>query len=263
VDDEIRSYRRAAGISVATGPLERLASAAHPRYVRRAILLLLAADIAFVLAHLGSAFFGHPIGLLNLDQELNIPTWFASAKLLAIAALLALVALMVDTRGWIALSVLLLPVAIFVFLSMDETAGIHERLGHLIDPVLTDAPARDEMAFGVTGYWMYVLGPLLAAVLVAVGIAYRRLMRPAGSIMRLAALGAAVFLFGATVVEIAINFVEHRFAITLQSAVEEGMELIGLTLILAATMHLVTQKLRTPDPALRRFEAPERPDRKR
>jgi hypothetical protein len=135
---------------------------------------------------------------------------------------------------------------------MDETASVHERLGFRIDSILTDTPERDEMVFGETGYWMFVLGPMLAAAMVAMGMAYRRLMRPAGSTMRLAALGAGVLLFGATVVEIASNFVEHPFASMFQVALEEGMELIGVTLILAAAMHLTAQKLRqsAPNPSL-------------
>jgi hypothetical protein len=35
-----------------------------------------------------------------------------------------------------------------------------------------------------------------------------------------------------------------------QVALEEGMELIGVTLILAAAMHLTAQKLRAPNPSL-------------
>ena len=78
--------------------------------------------------------------------------------------------------------------------------------------------------------------------------------------MRLAALGAGVLLFGATVVEVASNFVEHPFASMFQVALEEGMELIGATLILAAAMHLTAQKLRqsAPQPLPRQFAAPAR-----
>jgi hypothetical protein len=260
MDDETRANRCGARTAVATEPLERLVLAAHPGYVRRAINLVVAVDITLLLAYVGSTLLGYDIGLLKLDHELNIPTWYASAKLLAIAALLALVALMFGTRDRIAPIVLLMPVALFVFLSMDETASVHERLGFRIDSILTDTPERDEMVFGATGYWMFVLGPMLAAAMVAMGMAYRRLMRPAGSTMRLAALGAGVLLFGATVVEIASNFVEHPFASMFQVALEEGMELIGATLILAAAMHLTAQKLRqsAPQPLPRQFAAPAR-----
>jgi hypothetical protein len=256
--DPTGAKRCGAAVSVANDPRERLLLAAHPCHVRQAILLVLAADGALLVGHLGSTLLGYNVGLLKLNHELSIATWYASAKLLAIAALLALVALMVGAQDRIGLIVLLLPVALFVFLSIDEAASIHERLGYRIDALLTGTAERDEMLFRVTGYWMYVLGPMLAIVMVAVGVAYRRIMRPGGSIMRLAAVGAAVFLIGATVVEIASNFVERPFASTLQVTIEEGMELIGVSLILAAAMHLIAQKLRqsAPEAPRQEFGAP-------
>jgi hypothetical protein len=186
--------------------------------------------------------------MFDLDGEKNIPTWYASAKLLAVAALLALVALNADRRDRLTQLVLLMPVALFLFLSIDEVASIHEMLGGNIDSMVTDTPDRAEMVLHITGYWMFVLGPMLAAAMVAMGIAYHRLVRPAATIMRLAALGAGVFLLGATVVEIGRNFVEHPLALMLQVTLEEGMELIGVSLILAAALHLAAEKLRQSVP---------------
>jgi hypothetical protein len=216
-----------------------------PEYPRRAIYLLLAGDIALLLAFLATSILGDSVPrMFDLDSERNVPTWYASSKLLAVAALLALVALNAGRRSRLVRLVLLMPVALFVFLSIDEAASIHEMLGGSIDTMVTETPDRAEMVFHITGYWMFVLGPTLAAAMVAIGIAYHRIVRPATGIMRLAALGAGVFLSGATVVEIGRNFVEQPLARMLQVALEEGMELIGVSLILAAAIQLAASKLR-------------------
>jgi hypothetical protein len=247
--NRLGANRRGAATSVATESLERFVLATRPEYPRRAVYLALAGDIVLLLAFVGITLLGDSVPrMFDLDGEKNIPTWYASAKLLAVAALLALVALNADRRDRLTQLVLLMPVALFLFLSIDEVASIHEMLGGNIDSMVTDTPDRAEMVLHITGYWMFVLGPMLAAAMVAMGIAYHRLVRPAATIMRLAALGAGVFLLGATVVEIGRNFVEHPLALMLQVTLEEGMELIGVSLILAAALHLAAEKLRQSVP---------------
>jgi hypothetical protein len=193
--DQLGADGRGAATSVATEPPERFVLATRPECPRRAVYLALAGDIVLLLAFVGISLLGDRVPrMFDLDGEKNIPTWYASAKLLAVAALLALVALNAGRRDRLTQLVLLMPVALFVFLSIDEVASIHEMLGGNIDSMVTDTPDRAEMVFHITGYWMFVLGPMLAAAMVAMGIAYHRLVRPSAAIMRLAALGAGVFL---------------------------------------------------------------------
>ena len=61
--------------------------------------------------------------------------------------------------------------------------------------------------------------------------------------MRMAALGTGVFLSGAIVVEIGRNAVEQHMAVVLQATLEEGMELLGTTLILAAALNLAAEQI--------------------
>ena len=72
------------------------------------------------------------VAFLSLSWEANLPTWAASSLLLICAALLWAIARKAKQtedkayRHWYALS------AIFAYISLDETAQLHENLGHLL-----------------------------------------------------------------------------------------------------------------------------------
>lgn len=95
------------------------------------VLILLAAGIAACYLQLGvESHYEYSdtfIELFNLDLENNVPTWFSSSLLLANAALLALIAFATFRLSdrwrwhWCGLAV------VFVFLSLDEAAMLHER----------------------------------------------------------------------------------------------------------------------------------------
>ena len=75
--------------------------------------------------------FGAPdtvVEFFSLSYEKNLPTWYASALLLACAFMLARVATRADehTRRWRILS------AVFAFMSLDEAVEIHEHLGQVV-----------------------------------------------------------------------------------------------------------------------------------
>jgi hypothetical protein len=117
--NRLGANRRGAATSVATESLERFVLATRPEYPRRAVYLALAGDIVLLLAFVGITLLGDSVPrMFDLDGEKNIPTWYASAKLLAVAALLALVALNADRRDRLTQLVLLMPVALF--LSVDR-----------------------------------------------------------------------------------------------------------------------------------------------
>ncbi len=95
----------------------------------------------FVLGH--DVVFGL-VAQFDFDKETNIPTYFSSFILLISAALLGIIALFKKKEHdsyashWLILSM------IFLFLSMDETVGIHELL---IDPL--------KSAFNLSGIFYY------------------------------------------------------------------------------------------------------------
>ena len=101
-------------------------------------LLVLAniAGIILTLAYGQDAVFGL-FNLLDLNRERNIPTLFSALQLVIAAVLLLLIGHKHRSNGdshiaWVLLA------AIFLFLAIDETASLHERLSDpiraLIDP---------------------------------------------------------------------------------------------------------------------------------
>jgi hypothetical protein len=81
---------------------------------------------------------GHLLGfgsMFYVGQEANVPTWYSSMMLLLCSALLWVIACATKracdgrSRWWTALSV------VFLLMSIDETATIHERIGGLCEYV--------------------------------------------------------------------------------------------------------------------------------
>jgi hypothetical protein len=76
------------------------------------------------------------VKIVHVDYERNIPTWFSASVLLLSSVLLAAISSTKRAAGdkyvarWWGLS------AIFLILSLDETAGIHDRVNPLLTPVL-------------------------------------------------------------------------------------------------------------------------------
>lgn len=165
-------------------------------------------------AHLGNL-----LDLFNLDAECNIPTWFSSALMLVSAILLFAIGGRDRTVAlrWHALGV------IFVLMSMDEVAQLHERLGKRIIPV--------EGIVGPAGFnWVLLAVPFA----IAVAIAYLPLLRrlPAGTRWGMIAAGA-IFVSGAAGLEAVGGRLVGcsgwgTLSYTIVSQVEETLELVGL-----------------------------------
>lgn len=157
--------------------------------------------------------------IFDVDEEDSFPTWYSAAALLLTAMTLA-----VRTRGayqtqdpwrkhWGGLA------WGFLFLSMDEIAGLHETLN------------------SVTPFSWAIPG---AAVGLLVGVAYLRFLFHLPRPIALAfAIGGAIFLGGAVGVEwLTEPFLENDALDTLPynvwTAVEEGMEMGGVLIFLNA-----------------------------
>jgi len=163
----------------------------------------------------------------SLDREANVPSWFSSALLLTAAALLAVVA--VDAlarkapwaRHWAGLSL------VFVALSLDETAEIHERIGSWL---------RAHLHLHGPLHYAGVVPALALALFV--GVAYLRFLRALPRLTRLGILLAAgVYIFGAAGVEAASGWWaeghgSRSTAFLLVSTIEENLEMIGTTLFI-------------------------------
>ncbi len=208
------------------------------------IALLIAAFIATHL--LGLQGYRNQMGMLrlfNMDGEGTLPAWFSSTLMLASAMLLAIAgytspAGTLFRRHWYALA------AGFVFLSADETAGLHEMLNR-------PAHAAGLHLNGLFAAPWVVLG-LVGVVFVA--LVFMRFAMHLDSSTRIRfATAALVFLGGAIGVESIGAAIEVSQALNLQTgdwmqrsdfsieymttvAIEEGLELLGLSLFIDALL---------------------------
>lgn len=196
--------------------------------------------VGLLVAHLG---YGRETGLPDvilrgflLDEEANIPTFFAFSLLVLCSALLALIGVraILAQRAfrfrWTLLA------ASFLFFAFDEAASVHERL---IVPLRT---AFDAMGFDATG-WTYFAWVIPAWGIVAMMALFylpflRGLPEPCG---RLFVLSGVLYVGGAVGVEMPGGayyeaYGKQNFTYQLITTVEETLEMLGLTVFAYALM---------------------------
>lgn len=207
---------------------------------RRVAVVLLCTVAALVAASSAGQLIVHLTGHDNvfgfvprfsLVEEANVPTWYSSVALLACAALLAIVARTEREAGnrfvlhWNVLALL------FLGLSVDEAAALHEML---IEPL------RGALGVGGLFYFAWVV-PALAALAV-LGLAYLRfLVHLPPQTRRLFLAAAATFVGGAVGAEMAGGaWVEsrgfHNAGSALLWTVEESLELVGIVVFIYALL---------------------------
>jgi hypothetical protein len=183
------------------------------------------AAVAFIGAITGADYMLGFKRLLDLNGERNLPTWFSSAILLTAAALLAGIAAdkaRPHRNAWIFLS------AVFVFLSLDEEASIHE---------MSNAPLRALLHAGPALYFPWIIfGLALAALVLAVEWRLLRAL-PRKTAMSFVGSGA-IYVMGAVGFEelAAPLYARHAHPVT-QAALlvcEESLEMIGVALFIVA-----------------------------
>lgn len=155
----------------------------------------------------------------DVSSERNVPTAWSALLLLSCAVAAALLAARGGV-GWV------LVAGTSAFLALDESFELHERLGGLGASV-----ADDRLHFA----WV-VPGAALACV-VGLALLSRLRTQPAEVRRRLGAAGA-VYLTGALVLETVSGQVLRAHgggkAYTLVTSLEEGLEMAGASLLLAA-----------------------------
>lgn len=222
---------RALGVTVHR--VWKRAALACERAVPRALLPyvggLLAIEAALVAAHL----YWPGVRLVDLDKEFNIPSWFSSFQLGALAIACFLVgeaqrhrgrgfARAVSRLGWAACGLG------FLYLSLDEACVIHE--GVLRSAVETALPPASPLQEIVP--WQLVFAPaIVGAFVVLCFLFHLYLERPRLGLALggLALLGASFALEG-----LAKGLFIPLGAYRLEVVLEEAAELLGTTCLLAA-----------------------------
>lgn len=189
-------------------------------------------------------------GALDLGSDSSIPTWWAAVTLLACAGLAGVVRGIERAAGsrysrhWAGLALG------FLFMSVDEVARVHERVGDAAAGVL---PAFDG-AFFYT--WVVIALPLVGLV----ALTYARFVvalppRTRGWLVA----GGVLFLAGALGMEM-VNAAQESAAGTADTlgygvgtVVEEALEMAGVAVLMAALLrHLgprLTMTVTAPAPA--------------
>src|SRR6185503_2968640 len=140
-----------------------LHAATVARRLGAVVVLLVAASTA---VHVMTAITGHDTSygltaLFELDNENNIPTWYSSLLLLLSSVLLAVTAraqpaAWPETRYWWGLSL------IFLLLSVDEAASLHEKFNR---------PVRELLHLGASVHFAWVVPAILMLLVLAIGYA--------------------------------------------------------------------------------------------
>jgi hypothetical protein len=212
-------------------PTSVVAVAPHVWQVRALVTLgvvtfaCLGAAVAAIAALTGADYMHGFKRLLDLNTERNLPTWFSSTILLTAAVLLGGIA--TDGRrrhrtAWRFLAI------VFVLLSLDETASIHE---------MTNAPLRAVLHSGPALYFPWILGGLLLATVVLV-VEWRLLRALPRRTSVAFVIAGAIYVTGAAGFEaIAAPLYARHVHPLVQAALvttEESLEMIGVALFIVA-----------------------------
>ena len=220
--DEVRSQDAASHVTLVISP-------------RKLALVLILVVLGVIAAHVGTRYLrffeGHEYQLgferqLNLDKENNIPTWYSSSALLLSAILLTVTGLTNKQKGnpytyhWLGLA------AIFLYLSLDEAASLHEMTHNLLQPWLGGVGYFHGflyfswVVFGAI--FVLIVGAIYLPFVAALPVQTRRLFLIAGTLYVGGELGIDIlgarhtYLYGYN------NFTYAMFV-----ACEEGLAMMG------------------------------------
>lgn len=179
-----------------------------------------------------------PIGIwFDVDRDFSIPSWFSTVQLFLVGLVLLLTARNNRRRDDLPTRLLVSAGLVFVLLSADEGAGIHER----ITSVMARWGFTALLFRGDHGGWIGIY----VAIAVILALMARRwllvLWRDFRHESTIALLGAALYVTGAVVIEI----VGYQFATgtkefldVVRNAAEELLEMSGVSVLLYATLLL-------------------------
>lgn len=178
--------------------------------------------------------------IFNVAREQSLPTWFASLQAFALAVTAWLLRRATGHKGWLWVG------AFFLYISIDDAATVHERLGSAADDALSGVALLENWP---SFSWQIVVAPFLATGLLA-SVVYIWTRRPTTS-TRLLVVGA----LAAFAVSQGIDFLEgvddlfdgwaEEFGVAEYTvghglrSIEEALEMLGTLAIWAPMLWLL------------------------
>lgn len=167
------------------------------------------------------------VRIVNVNRESNIPAWYASALLLGAAGLLGLIATVKRARHepfarhWLGLTL------IFLYLSIDEAAAIHETL---TEPL--------QAAFNTSGYLTFAWVIAAVPLVIVFGLVYLRFLLALPRRTRVGFIAAGVLYVGGALVIESISANEwmgsdgRSLLYSAIGTVEELCEMLGVVVLI-------------------------------
>jgi hypothetical protein len=218
------------------------------KHAARLLQTLIAIESLFVIFYAIDTFLREKVWLLHalfdLDGEANIPTWFSSCQLFLIGVIMFLPGVVRRKAERPSRPFLLVLSVCFLILSLDETAQLHERITQWIGRRYID--------------WLpeFIRGsaPLIVSILAVVVFILRLALRDLSAIWRWsprlslwAMAGVCISGFGGVVMEaIGYKFLQYGSLLyKVEVAIEESMEMLGVSLILYFTILLASSVIKS------------------
>ena len=170
------------------------------------------------------------IRLFDFNQEKNIPTFYSSLTFLVAGTLLLIIALKHKRNGSFYLSWLVLAI-IFFFLSIDDFAMIHERIGMLLRKLINTS--------GVFYYpWVIPYGIFSILILIAYIKFLKNLPR---NIMTLFLISGGIFVLSALGIEMLTAMLHELYGkdsllYPFLYTCEEFLEMLGIIIFIYALL---------------------------
>jgi hypothetical protein len=210
---------------------------------KRVTLTLATISVVLVLANIANsalyAAYGRTFGLyfFSMVRERSVPAFYSSALMLACSLFLAAIAVMLRRRHkagflhWVGLSIL------FVYLSIDEYIGIHEKMSAPVREALNTASFL-ELAW-VIPYALFILILLL--------IYFRFLIKLPRRIRVMVVIAAIIYITGAIGLELLSGQMDAAygrgsFEYIAAITAEETFEIAGLLIFLHALMTYIREE---------------------
>jgi hypothetical protein len=195
-------------------------------------------DALILLVAGGHLLIGAPFGtidlLFSLEGEPTIPSWYASVKLLLVACLLAALSVSVG-KDLTKRRTLLGAAFLFVVMSCDEAAAVHERLQGMIGNRMP-AAVNENIYDGVV-LAKVLVGLAALAVAAFVVLTVIRTLRHVGKGGTTFGAGFLLLAMGAVGVDLTDEFLPlTETGAALWMFLEEIFEMVGVTLMIVAVL---------------------------